>query len=147
MDRLRHARERAQREGASPARYAAGGIPINQDGRWRSLFEILGSASAPLDAARCMFPWLGGIDPRALGELVAEALYAPYLVRQAENLRMLQAEERLAVPAGLDFSSVPGLSLEMRQRLDLAKPSNLGAASRVPGITPAALAALAVHLR
>jgi tRNA uridine 5-carboxymethylaminomethyl modification enzyme len=80
-------------------------------------------------------------------ELAAEALYAPYLARQAESLRMLQAEERVALPAGLDFSAVPGLSLEMRQRLEAAKPSNLGAASRVPGITPAALAALTVHLR
>ena len=65
-----------------------------------------------------MFPWLAAARPRVVDELVAEALYAPYLARQAESLRMLQAEERLAVPAGLDFTSVPGLSLEMRQRLD-----------------------------
>ena len=82
-----------------------------------------------------------------MDELVAEALYAPYLARQAESLRMLQAEERLAIPTGLDFTSVPGLSLEMHQRLAAARPSSLGAASRVPGVTPAALAALAVHLR
>jgi tRNA uridine 5-carboxymethylaminomethyl modification enzyme len=82
-----------------------------------------------------------------MAELAAEALYAPYLARQAEGLRVLQAEERVALPSGLDFSAVPGLSLEMRQRLDAARPSTLGAASRVPGITPAALAALAVHLR
>jgi tRNA uridine 5-carboxymethylaminomethyl modification enzyme len=144
---LQASRKRVEREGASPAQYAAGGVPINQDGRWRSVFEVLGLASAPVEALRTMFPWLADIRPRAMAELAAEALYAPYLTRQAEGLRLLQAEERVALPAGFDFSSVPGLSLEMRQRLDAAKPSSLGAAARVPGVTPAALAALAVHLR
>ena len=95
---------------------SAGGVPINQDGRWRSAFEALGLPSAPVEALRGMFPWLGDVRPRAMAELAAEALYAPYLARQAEGLRALQAEERVAVPAGLDFSAVPGLSLEMRQR-------------------------------
>ena len=144
---LRASRERAEREGASPAQYAVHGVPINQDGRWRSVFEVLALAPAPPEALRSMFPWLGDIGPRAMRELAAEALYAPYLARQAESLRVLQAEERVALPTGLDFSAVPGLSLEMRQRLDAAKPSSLGAASRVRGVTPAALAALAIHLR
>jgi tRNA uridine 5-carboxymethylaminomethyl modification enzyme len=147
LDDLRASRERAERSGASPARYAAHGVPANQDGRWRSVFEMLGLPSTPAEALRRMFPWLAEVRPRVMGELAAEALYAPYLARQAESLRVLRAEERLAVPAGLDFSAVPGLSLEMRQRLDAAKPSSLGAASRVSGITPAAVAALAVHLR
>jgi tRNA uridine 5-carboxymethylaminomethyl modification enzyme len=147
LNELQALRDRGRQEGASPAQYAAHEVPINQDGRWRSAFEVLGQASAPLDAIKAMFPWLAEAEPRVLDELVAEALYAPYLARQAESLRMVQAEERLAVPAGLDFSRVPGLSLEMRQRLEAAKPSSLGAASRVPGVTPAALAALAVHLR
>ena len=147
LTELQGLRERAKREGASPSQYAARGIPMNQDGRWRSAFEALGLASTPVGAVRAMFPWLAAARPRVMDELVAEALYAPYLARQAESLRMLQAEERLAIPTGLDFTSVPGLSLEMHQRLAAAKPSSLGAASRVPGVTPAALAALAVHLR
>ena len=147
LAQLQALRERANGEGASPSQYISRGVPINQDGRWRTAFEVLGLASAPVDAVTAMFPWLPAAGARVVNELVAEALYAPYLARQAESLRMLQAEERLAVPAGLDFTSVPGLSLEMRQRLEAAKPSSLGAASRVPGVTPAALAALAVHLR
>ncbi len=147
LSELDAARARAKRDGASPVRYASQGVPANQDGRWRSVYEMLGLPSTPVGAVQAMFPWLADLRPRVKSELAAEALYAPYLARQAENLRMLQAEERLSVPAGLDFSAVPGLSLEMRQRLEAAKPSNLGAASRVPGVTPAALAALAVHLR
>ena len=147
LDELRILRRKAEQSGASPAQYVAHGVPTNQDGRWRSVFEMLGLASTPAGAVQGMFPWLAEARPRVMSELAAEALYAPYLARQAENLRILRAEEQLAVPASLDFSAVPGLSLEMRQRLDAAKPSSLGAASRVTGITPAAVAALAVHLR
>ena len=100
-----------------------------------------------MDALSGVFPWIAEVSPKVSAELAAEALYAPYVARHAEGMRMLQAEEKVAVPASLEFSAVPGLSLEMRQRLDAARPSSLGAASRVPGITPAALAALAVHLR
>jgi tRNA uridine 5-carboxymethylaminomethyl modification enzyme len=77
----------------------------------------------------------------------AEALYAPYLQRQAAEFAALDREERLRVPADLDFSTVGGLSSEMRQRLDAARPATLGAAGRVPGVTPAAMVALAGHLR
>jgi tRNA uridine 5-carboxymethylaminomethyl modification enzyme len=80
-------------------------------------------------------------------ELEAQALYAPYLERQAAELRVLEREERLAIPASTDFTAIPGLSTEMRHRLAKASPATLGSAGRVPGVTPAALAALAVHLR
>jgi tRNA uridine 5-carboxymethylaminomethyl modification enzyme len=147
LDELAAARCAARRDGASPARYVAQGVSVNQDGRWRNAMEALGLASTSVEAMRRVFPWLAELRPRVSDELRAEALYAPYVARQAEGLLALQAEERLAVPEGLDFSAVPGLSLEMQQRLGAARPSNLGAASRVPGVTPAALAALAVHLR
>lgn len=147
LDGLDKARRMAKRIGASPAQYAAQGIAINQDGRWRSVFEVLALPTADAVSAQRMFPQLSDMPARILAELAAEALYAPYLERQAEGLRMLQAEDRLMVPEGLDFAAIPGLSLEMRQRLDAAKPVSLGAASRIPGVTPAAVAALAVHLR
>jgi tRNA uridine 5-carboxymethylaminomethyl modification enzyme len=79
--------------------------------------------------------------------LEAEALYAPYLRRQEAERRLLEREEKAAIAATLDFEAVDGLSAEMRHRLKAARPSTLGAAGRVQGVTPAALAALAVHLR
>jgi tRNA uridine 5-carboxymethylaminomethyl modification enzyme len=138
---------RARSEGATPAQYAAAGAPVNQDGRWRSALETLALPAMTKDKARQIFPWLADLPPRVLAELDAQALYAPYLERQAGELRALEREERLPIPAGINFSAVPGLSLEMRQRLDRARPATLGGAGRVTGITPAALAALAAHLR
>jgi tRNA uridine 5-carboxymethylaminomethyl modification enzyme len=138
---------RARAEGATPAQYAAAGILVNPDGRRRSLFEALALPAASPAALELLFPWLRDLAPRVRAELETQALYAPYLDRQAAELRALAREERLAIPRGLDFGAVPGLSLEMRQRLAAAGPVTLGSAGRVPGITPAALAALAVHLR
>jgi tRNA uridine 5-carboxymethylaminomethyl modification enzyme len=144
---LADAMARARSEGATPARYAAAGVPVNQDGRWRSALEALALPVMAEEKARQLFPWLADLPARVRAELEAQALYGPYLARQAGELRALEREEGLPIPTGIDFSSIPGLSLEMRQRLERARPATLGSAGRVPGITPAALAALAVHLR
>jgi len=138
---------RAKAEGGSPAWYASAGVMVNPDGRWRSGFEALALPAMYTEAAARLFPWLAGLPGKVRGELQAQALYAPYLERQEASLRMLEREERLAIPAEIDFESVAGLSAEMRVRLSQARPATLGGAGRVPGITPAALAALIVHLR
>lgn len=144
---LGEALARARSETETPARLAAVGIPINQDGRRRSALEVLSLPGiTPAEAARA-FPWIAALPPAIRTQLEAEALYAPYLERQEAELRLLAREERTRIPEGLDFADVSGLSNEMRQRLTRARPATLGSAGRVPGITPAAMAALAVHLR
>ncbi|MEO3471096.1 tRNA uridine-5-carboxymethylaminomethyl(34) synthesis enzyme MnmG [Roseomonas sp. CAU 1739] len=138
---------RARSEGASPAALAAGGIAVNQDGKRRSVLEVLalpGVDAALIDQA---FPWLRDLTPAMRAQLEAEALYAPYLRRQEAEMRLLEREERTMIPEGLDFAGVPGLSSEMRQRLTAARPATLGSAGRLPGVTPAAIVALAVALR
>ena len=67
--------------------------------------------------------------------------------RQEVEMRLLEREERTRIPEGLDVTAIPGLSSEMRQRLTAARPATLGSAGRLPGVTPAAIAALAVALR
>ena len=90
-----------------------------------------------------------GIDPLdALTiEMVEDAIYEPYLLRQDAELRDLKAGERLSLPSDFPYGRVPGLSNEMVERLSKAQPETLSAAGRIPGITPAALAALLVHAR
>ncbi|MCK8786035.1 tRNA uridine-5-carboxymethylaminomethyl(34) synthesis enzyme MnmG [Roseomonas sp. NAR14] len=144
---LREALSRARSDGATPARCNALGLPINQDGRWRSVLDLLGLPGMPVDRMEAAFPWLGELSPGLRTQLEAEALYAPYLQRQAAEMQALRREEGIAIPDGLDFVRVAGLSTEMRQRLAAARPATLGGAGRVQGITPAAIAALAAHLR
>ena len=86
-------------------------------------------------------------DPTMLTEIVEDLQYAPYLERQEAELRDLKANEDMALPDDFPFAEVPGLSNEMVERLGSARPANLAAASRIAGVTPAALAALLVHAR
>ena len=100
-----------------------------------------------MDKVEDAFPWLKDLAGPVRTQLEAEALYAPYLRRQEAERRLLEREEKASIAATMDFDAVDGLSAEMRQRLKAARPATLGAAGRVQGVTPAALAALAVHLR
>jgi tRNA uridine 5-carboxymethylaminomethyl modification enzyme len=77
-------------------------------------------------------------------ESQADALYAPYVERQQREWNAVQRDARVWIPADLDYSAVPGLSNEMVERLDTARPETLDQASRVHGVTPAALSALYV---
>jgi tRNA uridine 5-carboxymethylaminomethyl modification enzyme len=78
----------------------------------------------------------------AIDEALDDAIYAPYLARQRDELAARSRDRALAIPLSFDFAEVPGLSSEMRERLELAGPADLDQASRVPGVTPAALSAL-----
>ena len=144
---VRDAMARARAEGATPAAYAAAGVAVNQDGRWRSVMDTLALPAMSATAAEGLFPWLRDLQPRIRQYLEAEALYGPYLIRQEGERALLEREEALAIPAAIDFAEIAGLSNEMRDRLARARPATLGGAGRLPGITPAAIAALAVHLR
>jgi tRNA uridine 5-carboxymethylaminomethyl modification enzyme len=138
---------RARAETATPAEAVTAGLPIRQDGHRRSVLEVLALPGISIETAATLFPWLLELPTGVAVQLEAEALYAPYLRRQEQERRLIEREERLAIPEAIDFATVPGLSREMQQRLTGARPATLGSAGRVPGITPAAIAALAVHLR
>ena len=138
---------RARADGATPAAYRAAGAPVNLDGRWRSVLDVLALPAMRAEVSEAMFPWLRDLAPRVREQLEAEALYGPYLERQDAELRLLSREEALAIPDSIDFAAIAGLSREMQSRLAVARPATLGGATRLAGITPAAIAALAVHLR
>ena len=82
-----------------------------------------------------------------VAELEQDGRYAPYLERQASELRDLAANEEIGLAPDLDYRAIAGLSNEMIERLDSARPDTLAAAGRVRGITPAALATILVHAK
>lgn len=86
-----------------------------------------------------------GFDPALVAEVVEDARYAPYLERQDAEIDGLRLNDSIALPATLDFATIPGLSSEMVERLRAAAPATLGAASRIRGLTPAALTAILFH--
>lgn len=89
--------------------------------------------------------WEG--DEALLDELEQDGRYAPYIERQENEIREIAANEKIVLPAWIDYRSIAGLSNEMVERLDAARPENLAAAARVRGVTPAALVAIMVHAK
>ena len=91
------------------------------------------------EARSAILARLGRSDPAS--EAVEDAVYAPYVTRQRAEVQA-RNDRDVAFPADLDFKSVPGLSTEMIERLSASRPETLDQAARLPGVTPAALAAL-----
>ncbi|RPE79990.1 tRNA uridine-5-carboxymethylaminomethyl(34) synthesis enzyme MnmG [Vulcaniibacterium tengchongense] len=102
-----------------------------------------------LDYARLMrVPALAaaGVDAEVAEQVEIGAKYAGYLDRQREEIARQQRHERTAIPAGFDYAAVRGLSAEVRQKLERVRPQTVGQAQRIPGMTPAAISLLLVHL-
>mgnify|MGYP003624239710 FL=1 len=129
---------------------AKAGIEVRRDGARQSLFAWLRFPNISLGALRPleeMEACLQNCDPDLLAEIEEDARYAPYLERQESELRDLRANEQILLGDDLDYAMIAGLSNEMVERLTTARPETLAAASRIRGITPAALAAILVHAR
>lgn len=123
------------------------GATLREEGVTRSLAEWARFPDVPASLIRAMVPELADVDEASFDECLQDAVYAPYVARQQADVRTLRANEAIPLPAGLDYHNVGGLSDEMIERLSASRPPTLGAAARVRGITPAALAALLVAAR
>ena len=138
--------ERCRSEGGHPARLARQGINVRADGRWRSVFELLGYPDTEFAAVAAAFPWLNAVPHRAMAQLLTQVRYEGYLPRQQADIRSFRRDEAASLE-GVLFAEIGGLSSELRSKLIETQPASLGAAARIQGITPAALAALAAHAR
>ena len=87
------------------------------------------------------------LDCDQAAELENEIKYEGYVRRQNESVERFRRLEDTVIPNWVDFGKVPGLSTEVRERLSLVRPGSLGQAARMPGITPAAVSLIAVHIR
>ncbi|WP_291365736.1 tRNA uridine-5-carboxymethylaminomethyl(34) synthesis enzyme MnmG [Acetobacter sp. UBA5411] len=143
---LQAATERAKAETWLPTDIAHAGGTASQDGRRRSLFEIMASGGDTSIAGR-LAPWFAELPHRVRLHVETEARYSGYLIRQEREIRQLHAEAAVTIPESFDFSQVGGLSAEMKERFERVRPTNFAAAQRIPGITPSALVALLAHIR
>lgn len=126
---------------------ASSGVPVRRDGTRQTLFEWLRFPDMSVDALSKVEPALDALDTGLQAEIEEDARYAPYLERQDAELRDLRANEQITLESDIDYAAIAGLSNEMVERLKAARPDTLAAASRVRGLTPAALAAILVHTR
>lgn len=121
------------------------GAPVVDDGAQRSGLEWL---RFPGVCVSHLVPALDDrFDSALVSEIAEDARYAPYIERQAAEVMSLRREETISIPPEFDYGLIAGLSNEMTERLEAARPASLAAAGRVRGITPAALSAIMLHLR
>ncbi|NKB43186.1 MAG: tRNA uridine-5-carboxymethylaminomethyl(34) synthesis enzyme MnmG [Alphaproteobacteria bacterium] len=144
---LAKARTHLQGLVATPTSLAARGYKINQDGVRRSGFDLLSYPDIGWWHLQDLWPELEGVREDVREQLEIEGRYAGYMERQEADIRAFRKDEALSLPDSLDYAKVGGLSNEVRQKLAAARPATLGAAARIPGVTPAGLTALLRHVR
>ena len=123
------------------------GITVNADGQIRSVADLLGRPEITLGRLAEIWPVLGGFRPEIAEQIEIDCRYAAYITRQQTDIDAFRRDEALKLPADLDYSQVGSLSNEVRQKLAQARPVTLGAAGRIPGVTPAAVMALLKYVK
>jgi tRNA uridine 5-carboxymethylaminomethyl modification enzyme len=123
------------------------GLSINRDGRRRTAFELLSFPDISLDRLWTIWPEIGRLDAQIAQQLEVDARYAAYLRRQDEDVAQLKRDEAIGIPPDFDYGSIPSLSAEVRQKLVQHRPGTIAQASRIEGVTPAALLTLLARLK
>jgi tRNA uridine 5-carboxymethylaminomethyl modification enzyme len=146
MAALNAAKALAKSLAITPNEAARHGLTLNKDGQRRSAFELLAYPGIGWSEIRGIWPELSRVAPSTALHLEIDAKYDVYLKRQSADVDAFRRDEGLIL-TNMDYGAVPGLSNEVRSRLELARPRTVGQAGRLDGLTPAALAILAAYLR
>jgi tRNA uridine 5-carboxymethylaminomethyl modification enzyme len=144
---LLQARDLLQSFSLSPNEAARHGLKINHDGLRRTAFDILGLPDVSIASMQAIWPGFADISAKIAQQIEIDAKYAVYLERQAKDIEAARRDEALTIPDNLDYSLFRGLSNEIRGRLNMIRPSTMGQASRIEGMTPAAMTLLASKVR
>ena len=139
---LLHARTLANELVLTSAAAAKIGFHVNQDGQRRNALQLIAMPEVGFDRVAAHWPELLALPQHAKDALEADALYAGYMDRQTRDITQARDEENLLIPPGLNFDAIPGLSIELRQKLSRVTPKSIGHAARIEGMTPAAVAVL-----
>jgi tRNA uridine 5-carboxymethylaminomethyl modification enzyme len=123
------------------------GIAVNADGQRRSAFDLLAYPEVSTDDVTRVWPAIADIGTPILEQLSIDAQYAVYLDRQKADVAAMRRDEGVAIPEWLDYSVIPGLSAELRQKLTQHKPATIAQAQAIEGMTPAAATLLLAIIR
>jgi tRNA uridine 5-carboxymethylaminomethyl modification enzyme len=132
---------------ATPNQLKAMGLNVNQDGVRRNALELLAYPDVTWERLTSIWPELQGLRAEIAEQMEIDGRYAGYLKRQDADIGAFRRDEDLGLSSELDYDRVAALSNEVREKLKTVRPATLGAAGRIPGMTPAALVALLRHVR
>jgi tRNA uridine 5-carboxymethylaminomethyl modification enzyme len=147
MATLEAARTMAHSLSLTPTEAARNGLALRRDGQRRSAFEILSYPDVGVTDLARIWPAFGALDAKIATQLEIDAKYHVYLSRQTADVESYRRDESLILGDDLDYASLPGLSNEVRHKLQLHRPRTVGQAGRIDGVTPAALTLLVAYLR
>ena len=147
LQALEAARGMAHSLSVTPTEAQRHGLALNHDGQRRSAFELLSYPDLKVADIARIWPQFSAFDTKIAEQLEIDAKYAVYLDRQAADVAGYRRDEAVELPDSIDYSALPGLSNEVRQKLQSRRPRTIGQASQLDGITPAALTLLVAHIR
>ncbi len=147
MKALRAGQEMARTLNVTPNEAARHGLGLRRDGQRRTAFELLSYPDIGIGELARIWPQFGDLAPKIAEQLEIDAKYDVYLARQAADVESYRRDESLTLPDDIDYATLPGLSNEVRHKLQAHRPRTIGHAGRLDGITPAALTLLVAHLR
>lgn len=131
----------------TPNQLSDAGIAMSKDGTRRNGMAVLALPDISFEDLVDLAPELSEIESDIQRQLEKEALYVNYIERQKRDVEAMKRDEGYAIPSDFRFDGIAGLSTELKSKLSAVRPSNLGQAGRIDGMTPAALALLLVKLR
>jgi tRNA uridine 5-carboxymethylaminomethyl modification enzyme len=147
VDDLDKCRRLLEAKTFTPKEAATAGIAMNKDGQRRTGFQLLAFPDVKFDQIRQLDKDLNGIPEDISNQVSKDAIYANYIKRQENDVALLRKDEGERIPNSFDYSIIEGLSNELKSKLIASKPENLAQASRIDGMTPAALTLVLALIR
>jgi tRNA uridine 5-carboxymethylaminomethyl modification enzyme len=147
MEKLTGCRKLLEAKSFTPKEVAAVGIAINQDGQRRTAFQLLSFPDVGFEQVRLLDPNVDGFDDEITTQVAKDALYANYIKRQEKDVASLRKDEQERIPLNFDYLPIDGLSNELKAKLMASRPEDLSQASRIDGMTPAALTLILALIR
>ena len=147
MERLATATRTLSSLAITPTDAKKAGISIKQDGVRRTAMDLLSFKDVTTAQLARIWPQLSEMDAEVCEQVEKDAIYVNYIDRQQNAVNAMRKDEKLEIPDGFSFDGVSGLSSELQLKLATARPTTLGQASRIEGMTPAALALILTTIR
>jgi len=147
MDRLTQLRDVLSSEAFTPKEVNSVGVALSSDGARRTALELLSIPSVRIEHIQQLVPSVSSFSTADLEQISKEAVYANYLDRQTREAEAIRRDEATQIPGGFDFAGVHGLSSELKDKLNRARPTTIAHASKIEGMTPAGLNAILLALR
>ena len=147
MDKLTVVKKKLTEGTYTPKQIKSAGIELNQDGNKRDGMAVLAFPDVSFEDILPLVPELKSTESEIRLQVERDALYANYIERQKRDVAAMKRDESYVIPQGFDYDALDGMSSEIKQKLSMVKPGNIAQASRIDGITPAALTLLLARLR